>query len=345
MNHLILSLLLTLAPSIIFCQPFGNAVLLNGTTDFISVPDHSGLNQTTTLSIEAWVNLCDTTGNRVILSKFWCQNNQNAYSFGIRAGRLEWIWDIDDCSNSAHIYSSSVPLIQPNIWYHVAVVHTTTNITLFINGLPIEGQLTNGSYSYIQSSAEPVRIGSYKKYSEEIDFLFEGMIDELRFWDYNLSADEVESRFDAPLSGNEAGLVAYFNMEAITQSGSNIGVTNIAASTASALNGKTIGTNTTPSFIPSDSVCEGISTNVKEITNNISVFPIPTSDLFTVDLGEVFSEIDLTIYSSTGAIVNMQKFVNSKLLRIHIEEGPGIYFLQLKLNGTEMKTLKIVKQN
>lgn len=241
-------------------QTFGDAILLDGQNDFITVPNNSNLNQTQAISIEAWIRPCDITDGQTIVSKNWCNGNQNAYSFHVRPGGiLDWVWDTDGCGNGAHQYTSDNAIIQPNVWQHVAVVHTASSVALYLNGQLVDGSLANGSYSDIQVSNEPLRIGAYRFLSGSFGFFYNGLMDEVRIWNYAVSSANISSRFNAELSGNESGLVAYYNMNTISGNGTGITVVNNAA-IGSPLDGTTVGTTSSPlavSFNTIANICSG----------------------------------------------------------------------------------------
>ncbi len=245
------TLTLTVLICSLYCQSqtFSNAILMDGQNDYITVNDNSNLNQTSTISIEAWIRPCEITNSHVVVSKNWCANNQNAYTFRVESGNLEWVWDNDQCGIEDDIYRSDSAIILPDVWQHVAVVHTTTGVTLYLNGTPVNGTLISGNYSNIQVSNEPLRIGAYKFLAGNIGSLFYGFMDEVRIWDYDLSSAEILSRYNSELIGTETGLVGYYNMNAISGSGSGLNVVNNATNTGDILDGITIGTSASPSVV------------------------------------------------------------------------------------------------
>ncbi len=244
-----LGLLLLLCSPFLSAQPPGNSLVLNGSTDFASFPHHALLNPSGAMTAEAWVFPCKVDGNNFILNKWWCGGSeQNAYYLTIYNGKLRWGWDLDGCGNGARVYESSLPLIQPNQWYHVAAVHTSTGVSLYVDGQAVTGQLIQGSYSPILQNQEPFRIGVYRDISNSYWGHFTGRIDEVRIWDYAVSASDIAARYLIPLNGNEAGLVAYYSMDQ-TGSGTGLGVSSSAQSTLGLINGSCTGSSNTPYFL------------------------------------------------------------------------------------------------
>ena len=135
------------------------------------------------------------------------------------------------------MYESNLPIIRNNLWQHVAVVHTSTNVTLYYNGVVIAGSLVNGSYSgLINNSNEPLRVGCYRWNSGSFGGFFNGRMDEIRMWNTALSAAQISSRYNSPLIGNESNLQLYHNFESV----SGATINNSSSSTGIVNNGTNI---------------------------------------------------------------------------------------------------------
>jgi hypothetical protein len=226
----------------------GSSLILNGTSDYVEVPTNASLNITSNFSVEAWIYPCDITGYRAIVNKHWCAGNQSQFHFAIRDGFLEINWDDDGNCGTANSFRTNTAVVSTSQWYHVAFVHTNSSITLYLNGNPTPGSfVVGGNSSILSSSTSPYRIGVYQGISGAFALYFKGRIDEVRMWNIALTSPQILSRYNSALTGSEAGLVAYHNME-ITGTGQNITVPNSAVSTGSVNNGKTIGTSSSPFF-------------------------------------------------------------------------------------------------
>lgn len=344
MKHIISAVILIFFTIYSYCQPFGNVISLNGTDDYFTVPDNSSLNQTSTISVEAWINLCDTVGINSIISKHWCGGEQNAYSFRVRSGKLEWASDNNGCSDFANTYRSNDAVIEPYTWNHVAVVHTPTNISLYLNGNLINGTLVTGNHGNIQVSDQPLRVGAYRNSAGEIVLFFDGMIDEIRVWDYDLDAAEILSRFDIELLGDESGLVCYYDMNNDTGVGSGVDIANKSTITGSILNGTTVGTATSPSFIPFDNQCQGAPTGVNEFYTNFYLYPNPTTGNISIDLGEVITNLEVELINILGQVILVKEFPSTDFINLNIDATRGVYFLRLKNNHGNRRTFKILKE-
>lgn len=231
-----------------YSQPFNNVALLSGQNDFIEIPNNFASSFSNEITIEAWVKPCLINGHRMILTKFYCPNNNNQFYFTILDGKLRWAWDNTGCADGANFYETGV-IIQANVWQHIAVRHTNNGVTIFLDGLPVAGTLIQGSYSSMLFGNEPLRIGIYRTITNNWFGSYNGLMDEVRIWDYPVSNADILSRYQAPLTGNEAGLAGYYNMD-ITGSGAGTIVPNTAISAPTGtIDGVAIGTSNSPAFL------------------------------------------------------------------------------------------------
>ncbi|MGB1040229.1 MAG: LamG-like jellyroll fold domain-containing protein [Flavobacteriales bacterium] len=254
-----------------FSQFPTNGMIFNGTSNYYEVPDNSSIDLTGSLTIEAWINPCDTMGLHSIVTKLWCSGGEYAYYLHLRDGKLQWLWNPSgNCGGTLPFYESTLPIIRNNEWQHVGVVHTPTSVTLYYNGMPLAGTLVSGSYGgLINNSNQPLRVGSYRWNSGGIGGFFNGRMDEIRMWNRVRTNAQILSKYNSSLIGNEPGLQLYHNMESVT--GSTI--TNSAVATGAANNGNGLGwtPNTTPNrssypfsfFLGSDTtICDSVSFNL-----------------------------------------------------------------------------------
>ena len=247
MKRILLFISLLFTFSIGFSQPFGNSIFLDGVSNFVEVPDHSSINSQNALTLEAWIKPCKVNGNNVIMSKLWCSGGENSYYFTVKDGKLRWVWFQSACGPPGSIYESNSAIIQTNVWQHVAVMHTATNVQLYLNGALLASSLTQGSYTTLKISNQPIRIGAYKVLNGAIQLLFTGQIDEARIWNTAQSSANILSRYNGTLTGNETGLVGYYKMDN-TSSGTGHSVPNSATSTGNALNATTQGNSSSTPY-------------------------------------------------------------------------------------------------
>lgn len=76
----------------------------------------------------------------------------------------------------------------------------------------------------------------------------------------------------------------------------------------------------------------------------ISAYPNPTNGRFTINLGESFSETNLTITNMLGQVVSSSNYKNTQTLEIEINGAAGIYLATVKTLEGQQATLKITKR-
>jgi len=92
-------------------------------------------------------------------------------------------------------------------------------------------------------------IFSLKDFYGNYTGFFSGTIDELRFWNYKLTPQEIIDYSFEPLNGNKTGLIAYFDMEDYSI-GTNLTITNKATISGDIVD-IAYGSSTSPSFTSS----------------------------------------------------------------------------------------------
>lgn len=76
----------------------------------------------------------------------------------------------------------------------------------------------------------------------------------------------------------------------------------------------------------------------------ISAYPNPSNGKFTINLGQSYSETNVTITNVLGQQVSTSNYINTQTLVVDINAAAGLYFATLKTNDGNQATLKIVKQ-
>jgi FG-GAP repeat/Secretion system C-terminal sorting domain len=76
---------------------------------------------------------------------------------------------------------------------------------------------------------------------------------------------------------------------------------------------------------------------------SLNAYPNPTSSDITIDLGEMFSEVDLTVRNIMGQIVLNRKFGTTEQLSFGIEGSAGIYVIEIHTKEGKSAALKVIK--
>jgi len=97
----------------------------------------------------------------------------------------------------------------PGKWYHLAATYDGKAAAIFVNGIAVERQRCAGSMK-IDDSELVIGAGDPEFSSGEF---FQGDIDEVRLWNLARSQKQIRETINAPLTGKEEGLVAYWNFD------------------------------------------------------------------------------------------------------------------------------------
>jgi len=207
------------------CDGLGGAdfALAFDGTDYVQV-SQSGQLDVSTMTLEAWIkpNANDGNNRSFISMRSSVGNTGTRWSAHMsRTGGTIGIWN-----GSSYRTVSKGSAFNAGQWYHVALVMNTSGADLYIDGSYI-GRITSGINTNVTGRdlviGDPN--GSSTGYTNEN---WIGEIDEVRIWNGARTSQEIQGNKDNNLNGNEAGLIAYFNLnegEGTTASdGSNSGL-------------------------------------------------------------------------------------------------------------------------
>jgi hypothetical protein len=177
------------------------SILYDGADDQIDCGNNSSLNISTNLTLGIWVKFNSLSSDPNLISKQWCSGNQFSYSWAVLSdGRIYYGFDSDgQCSSITGEYTSTNTVCTTGIWYCLNIVHTSTSINLYSNGISIPGTLA-GSYGTIYTSTVPVRLGVYRNLSGAFASYLSGNISNVQIYNRALSATEVLQNYNATKS-------------------------------------------------------------------------------------------------------------------------------------------------
>ncbi len=209
---------IALSPFFAFSQ---NAALdFDGTNDYVRVLDHSSIDFTSTMTLEAWINLPNVTGTRAIISKYYslgAAGTNTSYQLYVNGGSLSLAMNESD--ESGALASQSTGTIATNTWYHVAgVADGSGGLLLYLNGLLV------GSSTYdntIYSGTRNLVIGRTRE--DDAAGATDGVIDEVRLWNTARTQEQIAAGMNHALTGSESGLVGYYQFNDGTAGADNTG--------------------------------------------------------------------------------------------------------------------------
>lgn len=87
-----------------------------------------------------------------------------------------------------------------------------------------------------------------------------------------------------------------------------------------------------------------VGVNELALSEMISVYPNPTSNNITIDLGGRLNGVTLTIRNIVGQIVSSQYYTSTDRIDTEILSGTGVYLIELSTADGKKAMLKVVKQ-
>ncbi|RPG56515.1 MAG: hypothetical protein CBD95_004560, partial [Flavobacteriales bacterium TMED235] len=229
------------------------AYKFNGTNNYIEVP-YAAENHPSNFTIELWARLDQDTGTwqSPLSSRYGARpwNNLSGYNFYAVNGLGSWsfstgsggAWEGVGTSTSTigEIYNGTT--LKFGIWTHLASTYDGTTIRFYVNGALVGTD--SAGYSRVGFNSipqRPLRIGAGRTESSAIYF-FNGAVDEVRIWNYARTRNEINNKKNAILTGQETGLVSYYNFD----NGNASNETGVSARDGTLYNSPSIITRTTP---------------------------------------------------------------------------------------------------
>lgn len=189
----------------------GEAFIFNGNGE-VEIPNNSNLN-VQEFTIEAWVFPTVLDGEIDIIFNKEETNRTIQYEIGIRGaanpgvGNIPeghfafFIGGISGLPNDYRLWVNGGALVSLNAWTHVALTFDGSSAVAYVNGLSTTS--IEGLSGTIGNLSGPLKIGSR---SDTVINLapqepFNGLIDEVAFYNRALSADEIAAIFNAGSEG------------------------------------------------------------------------------------------------------------------------------------------------
>jgi len=186
------------------------ALAFDGVSRFVEVSDSPSLDLTGPFTLEAWINFevgGDT--NPRIISKGW--ESRGGYELAVYGtGEERRLAFLATGGELGRRYSNA--LLRAGEWCHVAATFDGISVSLYVNGeRDISRNVTGGVTPLsVPMNDFPLNIGRNSGTARE---MLKGVIDEVRIWDAARSAEAIRRDMRNRLTGNEAGLVAYWRFE------------------------------------------------------------------------------------------------------------------------------------
>jgi C-terminal processing protease CtpA/Prc len=187
------------------------ALSLNGESASVQVADAPALRRfTNTITLEAWVRAYSFYANPGSINSIIRKNVQaGAENFFLRYRNTDGP-RLVEVGLGSQLGVIQAPFdVSTNQWYHLAGTYDGGTLAVYVNGIrirsePVSGDLTIDASDLVIGKGDP-----------EFSFgeFFHGVLDEIRVWNVARSPTEIQAAINAPLTGKENGLVAYWNFD------------------------------------------------------------------------------------------------------------------------------------
>ncbi|MEP0874017.1 hypothetical protein NDA01_30390 [Trichocoleus desertorum AS-A10] len=197
----------------------------DGANDCIDLGERIRVNSSFTQEVWIYSTITDNAYHGVL-------GNQPAEGANKRAPSI-WVYQQNKIcmsfGNETQVYTlqTDAAVLAPNQWNHVAVTFDGNECRIYVNG-----QLRKrGTSSFAQLANTPI------KYIGKVDNYFQGKLFEVRIWNKCRTKAEIGGSMNNRLTGNEAGLVGYWQLNHIQSEGPTRKVANLVDNMPSVVQG------------------------------------------------------------------------------------------------------------
>ncbi len=80
-----------------------------------------------------------------------------------------------------------------------------------------------------------------------------------------------------------------------------------------------------------------------DFENELIVYPNPTDGKFSIDLGETYNTVTITLMDMSGKHIQLRTYNESQLLNLEIEEPASVYLLMIQ-SGNKKAVIRLIKE-
>lgn len=210
-----------------------NALHFDGNGDYISIADNNKLDFSNAFTAEMWINPDNLSNHMALFGKFSGSTaGQRSYAgLLLNTGSIEFSIS---SNGSNEIYFQTNGKISINVWTHVAFAYDGVTMRVFING--VEDTNNKATSVPIFNSSSPLIIGARDE-GAGIVRPFIGKIDEVKFFDYAVTASEILTEKDHSSDPAKSGLIAYYKFNEGVAGNDNSAISEVKDVTVNALDG------------------------------------------------------------------------------------------------------------
>ena len=175
------------------------ALEFDGTDDYAVVESYTFPSQ---ITIEAWYKPGIDQGDRGIVGDYFVPNGALLAQSGSDKGKV-----ISFVINENTSIVRGTTATEPGTWYHIAGTYNEQEAKLYVNGI------LEGTVSKTGPVVTPSNRFLFGTYDLQTQHSLNGIIDEVRIWNYARSQAQIESAMYIQLQGTEAGLLNYWRLD------------------------------------------------------------------------------------------------------------------------------------
>ncbi len=180
--------------------PADDALYFNGTSSYVQVPRNSVLEFKRDFTVEAWVNLSDTNTTQDIVSWSYPWTGCTGFRLAVSGGL---VWGAYYYSPN-YYYPLSGGVVPTNVWTHICLKAGDGEVGIYLNGEKVGAR---GAGADMAPYSGDLYIGRLSAGSQNFAH---GSLGEVRIWNVNRTVQQLQDYRLVPLTGHEAGLVAYY---------------------------------------------------------------------------------------------------------------------------------------
>ena len=178
----------------------GGAYSFDGTDDAINVSDSDSVSIVSAISIEAWIKQNIVGSHNTVVSKSheYLLRINNITEEAAQQRKLDCFVYLDGTFEPR--VSSTEPINDSN-WHHVVCTWdgSTGNLSIYL-----DGKLNNtrtGRTGAVTGTSDDLQIGNWNDDVLEVTSYFNGTIDEVKIYNFSMSAEQVYENYLAGSSG------------------------------------------------------------------------------------------------------------------------------------------------
>ncbi len=169
----------------------GKGYSFDGINDYIDFGNKVPMQGNLQFTISAWVRINNGAGTQGIISRGNLAGSVREYMLGYSGNKFFW----QRSNGTAYDILYSLTDKNPNTWYHTVAWYDGSVMKIFVNGVE-EGSKTSTISAGVGTSQ--LDIGSVPESIRT--FFFNGIIDEVKVWNYALNRTEILNEYNRALS-------------------------------------------------------------------------------------------------------------------------------------------------